>query len=801
MPASKKNKEIKAPKELKAKEPKLKVIKEPKAAKVKAPKPDLGANGPSLVIVESPTKEKTLSRFLGKDYVVKSSFGHLRDLPKKELGLDLKDHFKPRYEILPQGKKIIPSLKKLAKECSRIYLATDYDREGEAIAWHLSEILDIPDEKLYRITFHEITPEAIQQALKEPRKINQTLVDAQVARRVLDRIVGYKLSPLLWEKVKRGLSAGRVQSVAVRLICEREEEIEKFKSQEYWSIQVDLQKETDAKHPFQAQLVEWNGQKIQKLDVKSEKESGNIIEKLEKCSYKVLTVTPKEKRRMSLPPFMTSTLAQESSRKLGFSAQRTMRIAQSLYEGVEINHEVTGLITYMRTDSLHVAETAQKEARAFIEKKFGAETLPEKPRMYKTKAKGAQEAHEAIRPTSILREPSTLKDFLSPEQFRLYDLIWKRFAASQMIEAVYDTLSVEVEASAPGSKGMLRASGSTLKKPGFLKVYGDEIESEDADHPTEPSDNKIPSLTKDDPLKMLKVNPEQHFTEPPPRYNEASLIKVLEQNGIGRPSTYAPIIETIMQRGYVRQQEKKFMPTELGRIVNGQLIEHFPSIVDTHFTATLEEKLDHIAEGDLDWDKVVSEFFDPFEKGLAIAGKNMKKITVEPKDSGEVCKLDGGKMLIRESRFGKYLCCEHFPKCRFKISLDSNGQKIVPQNTDEKCAKCGAPMAVKIGRRGKFLACTAYPNCRNIIGLDREGNKVFRPEPKATDIKCEKCKSMMWLRVGKRGPFLACSAFPKCHNIKKVAAADYPEAMAEAAAAAAKTAEAAAQAAAARESA
>ncbi len=750
--------------------PKKKTTKEPKE------KAAAKESGLKLVIVESPTKEKTLSRFLGKDFVVQSSFGHLRDLPKKELGLDIKDHFKPSYEILTRGKKIIPSLRKLAKECSKIYLATDYDREGEAIAWHLSELLNVSEDKMYRITFHEITPEAIQEALREPRKINKTLVDAQVARRVLDRIVGYKLSPLLWEKVKRGLSAGRVQSVAVRLICEREDEIEKFKSQEYWSIQVELMKEPDVKHPFLAQLIEWNGTKIQKLDIKSDKESGDIAAKLEKCSYKVQSVTLKEKRRAPLPPFMTSTLAQEASRKLGFSAQRTMRIAQSLYEGVEINHETVGLITYMRTDSLHVAEPAQKEARAYIEKKFGKETLPEKPRIYKTKAKGAQEAHEAVRPTSILREPSQIKDSLSPEQLKLYDLIWKRFTASQMMEALYDTVTVEVEAFGGSSKGVLRASGSTLKKAGFLKVYGDEIESEDADHPNEPADNKIPVLKKDDPLKMLNLKPEQHFTEPPPRFNEASLIKILEANGIGRPSTYAPIIETILARGYVRQQEKKFLPTELGRIVNSQLTQHFPRIVDTHFTAEVEEKLDHIADGDLVWSKVVEEFYGPFAKTLDDAQKNMKVITVEPKDSGEICKLDQGKMLIRESRFGKYLCCEHFPKCRYKISLDVNGQKIMPQNTDEKCHKCNSPMAVKIGRRGKFLACTAYPNCRNIIGLDREGNKIIRPDPKPTDKKCEKCSSMMWLRVGKRGPFLACSAFPKCRNLKKVAAADYPEA-------------------------
>jgi DNA topoisomerase-1 len=738
-------------------------------AKAKPKVKETADSGQSLVIVESPTKEKTLMRFLGKGYVVKSSFGHLRDLPKKKFGLDVDDHFKPQYEVLPQGKKIVPALKSASKSCSRVYLATDYDREGESIAWHLAELLEVPKDKLYRITFHEITPEAILEALKEPRKIDQHLVDAQMARRALDRIVGYRLSPLLWEKIKRGLSAGRVQSVAVKLICEREEEIEKFKSQEYWSVQVELENTKDKnRFPFTAQLGEWNGQKIQKLDIKSEPEAKAIATGLESSDYRVLAVTAKEKKRSPLPPFMTSTLAQESSRKLGFSAQRTMRVAQTLYEGVEIKGEQIGLITYMRTDSLNIAVSAQKEARDYISKKFGAAGLPEKPRVYKTKSKSAQEAHEAIRPTSILRDPESIKDSLNADQLKVYTLIWKRFVASQMADALYDTVSVEIEAKSGGSQGLLRAFGSTLRDPGFLKVYEDENESEEhADNEAQPAHNRIPLLSVEEALKFLKVNPEQHFTEPPPRYNEASLIKVLEQNGIGRPSTYAPIIDTILSRGYARQQDKRFYPTELGQIVNQQLRKHFPEIVDTQFTAKLEEKLDQIAEGELVWNEVVGEFYKPFSKSLGLAEKEMEKVSVQPKDSGELCTLCQGRLLIRESRFGKYLCCEHFPKCRYKVSLDADGKKIVPQSTDEKCQKCGSPMVVKMGRRGKFLACSGYPNCKNIIGLDREGNKVFRPDPKKTDRKCEKCNSMMFLRVGKRGPFLACSGFPKCRNIKK----------------------------------
>ncbi len=731
--------------------------------KIKTEKP----TGASLVIVESPTKEKTLSRFLGKGYVVKSSYGHLRDLPKKSFGLDVKNHFEPMYEILTRGKKILPELKKLAAAAPMIYLATDYDREGESIAWHLSELLNAPEDRVQRITFHEITPDAIKDAIKSPRKIDRHLVDAQVARRALDRIVGYRLSPLLWEKIKRGLSAGRVQSVAVKLICEREAEIEKFNKQEYWSLTVELEKNKGKHAPFMAHVIEWEGKKIEKLDISDEKTAKEISADLDSAAYAVRSVLPKERRRQPAPPFMTSTLAQDSSHKLGYSAKKTMSVAQTLYEGVEIDGNTVGLITYMRTDSLNIAAVAQKEALEYIEANYGKENLPPKPRIYKTKSKGAQEAHEAIRPTSVLRTPKSLKESLSPEQYRLYDLIWKRFVASQMAEAVYDTVTVEIDAKAARS-GVLRATGSRVKNPGFLSVYGvDDDEEASADGKKEA---KIPPLAAGEDLKKVQVVPEQHFTEPPPRFNEASLIKILEQYGIGRPSTYAPIVDTILSRGYVRLQERKFFPTELGQIVNKQLTQHFPDIVDTGFTAKIEEKLDEVAEGAHRWNQVVEEFYGPFEKDLKQAEAKMEKVNIQPKDSGEICPSDQGRMLIRESRFGKYLCCENFPKCNYKISLDLDGKKILPQVTDEKCHKCGSPMAVKIGRRGKFLACTAYPKCRNIIGLDKDGNKVIRPEPQMTDKKCHKCGSAMLLRVGKRGPFLACSAFPKCRNIQKAEA-------------------------------
>lgn len=724
----------------------------------------------NLVIVESPTKEKTLSRFLGKDFIVKSSFGHLRDLPKKEFGIDVENHFTPRFEILPRSKKIIPELKRLSKNASKIYLATDYDREGESIAWHLTALLDLPSEKVFRITFHEITPEAIESALKTPRQVDISLVDAQVARRVLDRIVGYRLSPLLWDKVKRGLSAGRVQSVVVRLICDREEEIEKFKSQEYWTVQVELENTKDAaRFPFLSQLIEWKGKKIQKLDISNGENAEEISNTLETCQYNVRSILFKEKKRSPFPPFMTSTLAQESSKQLGFSANRTMSIAQSLYEGIEIDNVSVGLITYMRTDSLNVAVSAQNEARQFIEKKYGKEDLPEKHRIYKSKSKGAQEAHEAVRPTSVAREPESIRSALNPDQFKLYSLIWKRFLASQMADALYDTLTVEIDAKHDSDHGALRSTGSTLKRMGFLRVYSDETETAESDENESKQTPKIPILQKDESLKFVQVHSDQHFTEPPPRYNEASLIKTLEEYGIGRPSTYAPIVETILSRGYARLHERKFSPTDLGKIVNQQLMIHFPEIVDANFTAKIEEKLDQIAESSVPWHSVVDEFYQPFAKDLKIAQKEMKKINVAPKDSGEICPLCKGKLLIRESRFGKYLCCENFPKCNHKVSLDAEGKKVVHQISDEKCHKCGSAMAIKQGRRGRFLACTAYPKCRNIIGLDKEGNKIIRPEPQMTDKKCEKCNRPMLLRVGKRGPFLACSGFPKCRNIKKAA--------------------------------
>lgn len=663
-----------------------------------------------LLIVESPTKEKTISKFLGKDFVIKSSYGHIRDLPKSKLGIDLEDNFKPQYKNVKKAAKIISDLKARAKKAQKVYLATDYDREGEAIAWHLEEILDLPEEKVVRITFNEITSEAIKGAVAAPRKLDLNLVDSQQARRVLDRLVGYKLSPLLWKKIKRGLSAGRVQSVAVRLICDREDEIEKFNPQEYWSLEVELKKKAGEQRTFTAALVSKGGKKFDKLDLKEKALTDDIVKELEGAEYRVANLESKEKRRSPMPPYTTSTMQQDASRRINFSAAKTMMIAQSLYEGVEIGaEENVGLITYMRTDSLNIAESARKEAAKYVQEKHGQNFMPSKPRIYKTKSKGAQEAHEAIRPTSVYRTPEEVKKHLTSDQFKLYDLIWRRFVSSQMTDAVYDTLSADISA-----KDLLfRANGRLLKFSGFLEVYS----VQENDDESKEKEGMLPPLQVKELLDLVNLIPEQHFTEPPPRYNEASLIKALEEDGIGRPSTYAPIIQTIQARNYVRLDQKRFLPTKLGRVVNDVLKKHFSEIVDLKFTATIEEKLDDVAEGKTPWTHVVGEFFEPFKKDLELAETNMPYQKIEPEKTNEVCPKCGMPLVIRESRRGRFMACSGFPKCRTTFSLDKNGQKIVrpaPEMTDEVCQKCGRPMLKRIGKRGPFLACSGFPKCRNI---------------------------------------------------------------------------------------
>lgn len=672
-----------------------------------------------LVIVESPTKEKTISKFLGKDFEVKSSYGHVRDLPKSKLGVDTENNFEPQYVTITKAKKLIPPLKKLAKEAKEVFLATDYDREGEAIAWHIQQILGVPPEKIKRITFHEITEEAIKGAVTKPRDIDISLVNSQQARRVLDRLVGYKLSPLLWRKIKRGLSAGRVQSVAVRLICDREEEISKFKPQEYWSLQAELKKTKSQPPGFFANLISKGDKKIEKLDVKDKAASDAILKELEGAEYKVAKVEKKERKRSPFAPYSTSTMQMDASRRIGFSAAKTMMTAQGLYEGVPVGGEGNvGLITYMRTDSLNIAESAKKEAAKYIKEKLGAEFLPPKPRAYKTKSKGAQEAHEAIRPTSVFRTPEGMKQYLTPEQYKLYDLIWRRFMASQMADAVFDTVAVDITA----RDYVFRANGRTLKTAGFLEIYDVDENEEEAGENAE----TLPVMAEGEKLDLLRLLPEQHFTEPPPRFNEASLIKALEEDGIGRPSTYAPIIQTILARNYVRLETRRFFPTKLGMVVNDVLKKHFSEIVDLKFTASIEEELDDVAENKIPWTQVVKEFYGPFMKDLALAETNLAY------------------------------------------------QKIEPEKTNEICPKCGKPMVIREGSRNRFLACSGFPECRTTFSLDKDGNKIVRPAPEMTDKKCEKCGSAMLKRWGKRGPFLACSGFPKCRNIKRLPAEKKP---------------------------
>ena len=726
----------------------------------------------SLLIVESPTKEKTIGKMLGKGFVIRSSYGHIRDLPSKELGVDPEKNFEPSYVILPKAKKILPELIRLAKDADKVYLATDYDREGEAIAWHLTHALKLDLARTKRITFHEITKEALQDAVKRPRDIDDALVNAQVARRVLDRLVGYRLSPLLWKKIRRGLSAGRVQSVAVRLICAREEEIEKFKAEEYWTLTALLEKSGQA---FAAGLFAEGETKFTKFSFRAKEPLDRVLEKLRGATYVVKSVEPKERRRSPAPPFTTASLQQDSSRRLHFSASRTMVVAQQLYEGIEVKagEGPEGLITYMRTDSVNVAKEAQKEAVAFIEERYGKDHLPPRPRIYKTKSKGAQEAHEAIRPTKPSRTPESVRSFLEPDQFRLYELIWQRFMASQMADAIFDTMTVDITA----SSYLFRATGHALKFPGFLAVYG-EVADEDAKKDAEDEGKTLPPLKAGDRVDLKELKPEQHFTEPPPRFNEASLVRVLEEHGIGRPSTYAPIIHTIVDRGYVRLEDRRFYPTELGRTVDVQLCAHFPEIVNVDFTAKIEEKLDQIAENTAVWTDVLREFYTPFERDLAKAETGMARVEIKPTPTDEKCPKCGSPMGLRENRFGRYLACSNYPTCKSTIPVDRNMKKIVPEETGEVCPNCGKPMVMRqgrsFGRPSRYLACTGYPTCKTTFSVDKNGQKIIRPKPEMTDQKCQKCGKAMLKRVGARGPFLACSGFPRCRNIKPVAPAAPP---------------------------
>jgi DNA topoisomerase-1 len=664
-----------------------------------------------LVIVESPAKARTLNKILGRSYSVKASLGHVRDLPRASLGVDIDKGFMPKYVIPAGKKKIVGEIKKAASKASSIYLATDPDREGEAISWHLVQAtkLDKDELSVQRVAFHEITKDAVQEAFQNPRSIDMNLVNAQQARRILDRLVGYKLSPLLWRKVQRGLSAGRVQSVAVRMIVDREREIQNFIPQEYWIMEVELAPLEEKDASFRARLFALaDGTK---LDIGNKDEADRIIADLERAKYAVKAVVTKQVARQPAPPFITSTLQQEAWQKLHFTAGRTMAIAQQLYEGLPLGKEGSvGLITYMRTDSTHVAASAISEAREFIGEKYGAKFLPPKPRSFAKKTKWAQEAHEAIRPTKIYRQPEQLKSFLDPAQLKLYELIWKRMLASQMSSALYDTTNVEIKASTAekqprGNRGyLLKASSSVVKFPGFIAVYS---ESRDEDEGGESSDFigvALPKLRIGDKLIYLGTFPEQCFTQPPPRYTEATLIKALEQKGIGRPSTYAPILSTIQERDYVNKADGKFHPTELGITVNKILTAHFPKIVDPGFTAQMEEQLDEIAQGKYEWIAALQEFYPPFQDMLDKAWINLEKVSMT-QVSEETCPNCGRPMVIKVGRFGKFLACSGYPDCK----------KTLPYiiKTGVSCPQCGGELVQRISKKKKvFYGCSKFPKCK-----------------------------------------------------------------------------------------
>ncbi len=675
-----------------------------------------GANGAAkrkgkLVIVESPAKAKTVGRFLGKGYTVRASVGHVRDLLRSTLSVDVDNEFLPKYRVPNEKREVVKALKAEAALAEEVFLATDPDREGEAIAWHLLEAAEIEPERAKRVVFHEITRPAIEEAFNHPRAIQMDLVNAQQTRRILDRLVGYSISPLLWAKVRGRLSAGRVQSVAVRLIVDREREIDAFEPQEYWSIDAEL---TPApangqgmRQAFRARLVKVGDEEVgtgANSTLKIAAQVHALLPDLETAQYSVARVKVGERRRNPSPPFTTSTLQQEASRRLGFTAKRTMATAQQLYEGIEVGDgQATGLITYMRTDSTNIAASAQAEARKFVTERFGAAFLPETPPQYKTRAKGAQEAHEAVRPTQVDREPKSLAEFLSRDQLKLYTLIWQRFVASQMAPALYDTLSVDIVARGALRQYLFRVSGSTLKFAGFLAVY-EEARDEDQAVDDEAEARTLPPLAADEALDLARLWPEQHFTQPPPRYTEASLVKALEEYGIGRPSTYAPIISTVQQRGYVIKEEKRLVPTETGLIVNDLLVSHFPEIVDLNFTANMEAELDQVAEGEREWVGVLREFWDPFAAQVKAAEADMPQVNTGPEYVGRDCPTSGHPLIIRWGRYGKFIGCSDFPNCRY---TEPWLEKI-----HVFCPKDHGDLVERKTRKGRvFYGCANYPAC------------------------------------------------------------------------------------------
>ncbi len=666
-----------------------------------------------LVIVESPAKAKTIERYLGKKYKVKASIGHVRDLPRSQMGIDTENNYEPRYITIRGKGPVLQDLKSAAKKAKKIYLAADPDREGEAIAWHLAQALNIDIESDCRVVFNEITKDAIKESFKHPRPIDIDLVDAQQARRILDRLVGYNISPLLWKKVKKGLSAGRVQSVALRLIIDRENEIKNFQPEEYWTIEGNFQK---GKKPFDALFY---GNTKEKIKLKNKEEVEAILAKLNGEDFEIIKVVKRERKRNPSPAFTTSSLQQEAARKLNFRARKTMMLAQQLYEGIDVGKEGTvGLITYMRTDSTRISETAKKEAFQYIDQTYGNEyTTPINQQAKKSEK--AQDAHEAIRPTSTMRHPDQLKTVLSRDQLRLYRLIWDRFVASQMAPAILDTVTADLQ----NGDVIFRASGSNVKFPGFMKLY-----IEGSDDQKEEKDKLLPPLEKGDLVKSLEINPKQHFTQPPPRFSEARLVKTLEELGIGRPSTYAPTLDTIQKRGYVTLEAKRFVPTELGEIVHSLVLEFFPDIINIEFTAQMEKDLDSIEDGDVKWKKIIDDFFRKFEKDLQHAEIAMEKVEIKDEPAGEDCEVCGSPMVFKLGRYGKFMACSNFPDCR--------NTKAIVKEIGVKCPKCKEGEIVERKSKTKriFYGCNRYPDC-DFVSWDKPIN---RPCPKCNELLVEK---------------------------------------------------------------
>ncbi|MHC4120146.1 MAG: type I DNA topoisomerase [Planctomycetota bacterium] len=742
------------------------------------------ASKKALVIVESPAKAKTINKYLGSDFEVKASMGHVRDLPSKGLNVDIEHDFEPTYDIMPGKKRTITSLKAAAKKCDTLYLATDLDREGEAIAWHLAQLLGIPAEKTYRVIFNAITKTSIQQAFADPGKLDMDKVLAQQARRILDRIVGYKISPLLWKKVTRGLSAGRVQSVTVKMVVEKEKEIRKFEPKEYWLMPavfttdmasdytqqwLDFMQTAGEKDkpPTLAQQGKWladhNAFKAelhkigdQDFHATSAEQAEPIFNALKEAQFKLADLKTKQSVSRPSAPFITSTLQQAAANRLGFTTKRTMRVAQQLYEGIDLGSMGSlGLITYMRTDSTHLSKEAVTEVRKYIGSSIGPEYLPKEAKIYSAK-KSAQQAHEAIRPTDVDFAPEDIRQFLSDEQYKLYDLIWRRFVASQMESARWDVTNLNIAAETSVGCCWYRTSGRVLVFDGFTRIW--RISS---------SDQQLPSLEAGQSLAAVDIKADQHFTKPPARYTEAGLVKALEKEGVGRPSTYATIISTIQDRGYVEQIDKKFHATDLGEVVTEKLSEYFPKVMDIAFTRFMEEQLDKIEEHHLDWVGVLKEFYGPFQENLDVAMAEMKHAKAETTPSEYDCPQCGKPLVYRFGKNGKFLSCSTYPDCVFACPCDKEGKMVEEAVSEHECPKCGKPMLHKRGRFGPFLGCSDYPECKTTLKLDKEGN-VLPPKPPAepTGVKCYKCKEgELVIRQGKRGPFMGCNRFPKCRTI------------------------------------